>query len=789
MNCEIKLLGLSEKELLVLSKKMLLSLNEREMKAIQKHYEGLKRNPSQIELECLAQTWSEHCKHKVFNGEIEYTENGKVRVIKNLFKNTIRKATEEVGKKKEGFLVSVFSDNAGIIKFNDSHGVAFKVETHNHPSALDPYGGANTGVGGVVRDILGCGLGAKPVACTDVFCFADPRTKNVPKGILHPKRIFKGVRAGVKDYGNRLGIPTVNGSIFFHENYLGNPLVFCGTVGVIPLGMEKKSAKKGDKIVVIGGRTGRDGVHGATFSSAELDEDSDVAAVQIGNAIEEKKVLDVLLQARDKGLYNSVTDCGAGGFSSAVGEMGKELGAKVYLDRVLLKQDGLLPWEIFLSESQERMVLSVPEKNLEEFLGLCSFEDVEVFVLGEFSGSKKLEIFHGKELVGELCMNFLHEGVPVFEGKAVWEPVKEEIVFFEEPPNYESVLFSLLAHPNIASKEKTVRLYDHEVQGGTIGKPFVGVENDGPADGAVVKPFFEEKEGIVISNGLNPFFGEIDSYWMACCAIDEAIRNALAVGADFERIALLDNFCLGNPTDPQKLGELVRAANGCRDSAIAFQTPFISGKDSFYNEFQLESGTISVPSTLLISAIGVLSDAEKKVSMDFKKSGNLVYIVGETFNELGASHYFKVINQAGGFVPRVRFEKAKKIFERISGATKKGLCRAVHDLSEGGLAVALSEMAFASSFGVEIDLKKVPFGEKIMRNDFVLFSESNSRFLVEVEPEKEEEFKKTMQSVAYKKIGEVTKKQNVIIMGLDGKKIVDASCTELKSAWKKTLNW
>ncbi len=796
MKNEIKFIGLGEKELETLSKDMLLSLNLKEMKEIQEHYKNLGREPAQIELETLAQTWSEHCKHKVFNALIDYVEDGKVEKIDSLFRSYIVKATDEAGKKKKDFLVSVFSDNAGIVKFNDEFNIAFKVETHNHPSALDPYGGANTGIGGVIRDVLGCGLGAKPIANTDIFCFGefDMPAKDVPKGILHPKRIAKGVRAGVRDYGNRMGIPTVNGAILFEERYLGNPLVFCGTVGIIPKGMETKAAKDGDLIISVGGKTGRDGIHGATFSSIELDESTSAAAVQIGNAIEEKKVLDVILQARDRGLYTAITDCGAGGFSSAVGEMGEELGAEVHLEKAPLKYEGLAPWEIWVSEAQERMVLSVPPKHEKEFIELCANEDVEATVIGEFVKTGMLKLLYNGEIVGDLEMDFLHNGGPRRELKAKWENKKEEKISIKTG-NLGEDLRKLLSHPNIASKESTIRQYDHEVQGGSIIKPLVGAENDGPGDAAIVRPLLDKNDGVAIANGINPMYGDIDPYWMAASAVDEAVRNIISVGGNLEGIALLDNFCWGNPEKEDKLGELVRTVKGCYDTATAYDLPFISGKDSFYNEFILKGKTIAIPGTLLISAIGVMKDCRKRISMDLKEEGNLIYVVGKTFNEMGAGHFALLNGIKEGAVPKVRFKEARKNFESlvkaiaVGGKNDERIVRACHDCSEGGLGVAIAEMAFAGMKSAEIELGKVLQEEEIKEDAVILFSESNSRFVVEVNAGKKKEFEEIMKGCEISEIGEVSGGNELAIKGLSGKEIVKENLSELKESWKKTLRW
>jgi len=782
----INFISLKEKELLKLSEKMLLSLDLTELKVIQHYFRKLKRNPTDVELETIAQTWSEHCKHKTFNSRIFYNENEKKELIESLFKEYIEEATKKIAKKVD-WLVSVFNDNAGIISFNEKFDVAFKVETHNHPSALDPYGGANTGVGGVVRDILGCGLSAMPIANTDVFCFAEPfiDSKKIPKEIMHPKRILKGVRAGVRDYGNRLGIPTVNGAIFFDERFLGNPLVFCGTIGLIPKGMHKKKVSPNELIVVVGGRTGRDGIHGATFSSKELKEGLSSSLVQLGNAIEEKKLIDFILRARDEKLFSFITDCGAGGFSSAIGESAKDCGAIVFLERAPLKYKGLEPWEIWLSESQERMILAVPKEKIERLKELAEIEEVELTVLGHYTNTNKLEVFHERDKVLDLDLKFLHYGLPKKKLSAEFY-FKEKEAFLSEPKNYNQIVLSVLSMPNIASKEKTVRQYDHEVQARTIGKPFIGLNNDGPSDAAIIKVDFNDNKSLIISNGINPLYGDIDPYWMAASNIDEAIRNIIAVGGSIKKIALLDNFCWGNPEESKKLGELCRAVKACKDFALAFNAPFISGKDSFYNEFKLHGKTISIPGTLLISALGILEKDSLRQSMFFKKTNSSIYIVGETFNELGGSAYFTLNKIKEGFVPKVNARKALEIYNALNKANKKGLINAIHDLSDGGLITALAESAFSGMIGAEINLSEVLLGEKIERDDLILFSESNSRFIVEVK--KEKAFEKIMKNNA-KKIGKTIKEKRIKVIGLKNKKIIDLSLEQAKKAWKQTLWW
>ncbi len=625
----VPLRHLDEAGLESLSRQGQLALNLAEMKAIQQHFRDLGRDPTDVELETLAQTWSEHCSHKTLKGEIDFLDSPlasggegsgvRGRRITNLLKETIFGATQEIRKRlgASDWCVSVFEDNAGVVRFDDQYNVCFKVETHNHPSAIEPYGGANTGIGGVIRDPLGTGLGAKPICNTDVFCFAPPDTpvEAVPPGVLHPLKVMKGVVAGVRDYGNRMGIPTVNGAVCFDPRYLANPLVYCGTVGLIPVDRCVKRVEPGDLIVAVGGRTGRDGIHGATFSSIELTrgvgEGISGGAVQIGNAIAEKKVLDVLLQARDQGLYHAITDCGAGGFSSAVGEMGENIGAHVDLDKAPLKYAGLSYTEIWISEAQERMILAVPPAQWEQLGKLCQGEDVEATVLGHFEATGQLRLFYQGEQVADLSMAFLHDGRPRVVRQAVRPasgregsgvsgttdsssraPVPASEIFTD-------TLLQILAMPNVCSKEWIIRQYDHEVQGGSVLKPLVGVHDDGPGDAAVLTPVLGSHVGLALGCGINPHLGDLDAYVMAASAIDEAVRNVVAVGADPARIALLDNFCWGNTDRPAGLGSLVRAAEACRDVALAYGMPFISGKDSLKNEFHSGDHHLVIPPTLL----------------------------------------------------------------------------------------------------------------------------------------------------------------------------------------------
>ena len=582
----IPIRGLEDSGLEQLSKDGQLYLTLVEMQTIRAHFVALGRDPTDIELESIAQTWSEHCSHKTLAGRIQYRgpgPDGEVdqRQFENMLKETIFAATQKIRQSlgNDDWCVSVFKDNAGVVKFDDEYHACFKVETHNHPSALEPYGGANTGIGGVIRDPMGTGMGAKPICNTDVFCFAPPDTPTdqLPAGVLHPRRVMKGVVAGVRDYGNRMGIPTVNGAVYFDPRYLGNPLVYCGNAGIIPVGMEEKEVQPGDLIVAVGGRTGRDGIHGATFSSAELTSESESlsgGAVQIGNAITEKMVLDVLIQARDRGLYNAVTDCGAGGFSSAVGEMGEDVGAEVWLDKAPLKYEGLTYTEIWISEAQERMVLSVPQESWDELRQLCESEGVEAAVLGRFAPTGRLHLMYQGQTVGDISMQFLHEGRPPVIRDAIYEPepVQELELPLMSAQDHREALLAVMSSWNVASKQWVIRQYDHEVQGGSVIKPLVGPSCDGPGDAAVVRPRIESRRGLVFSCGMNPAYGDFDTYHMAASAIDEAIRNAVAVGADPSRIAILDNFCWGYTDRAETLGSLVRAAIACHDLAVVLGT-------------------------------------------------------------------------------------------------------------------------------------------------------------------------------------------------------------------------
>ena len=812
---QINLTTLDAATLLKISQEKLLALNLEEMQTISKYYTdpaviktrkkvGLTENTTDVELECLAQTWSEHCKHKIFNSRIEYNDGHTKKIINSLFKTYIKGSTAKIrkAKGKKDFCLSVFVDNAGVIKFNDDHNLVFKVETHNSPSALDPYGGALTGIVGVNRDPFGTGLGAKLIFNTDVFCFASPyHKKKLPPRILHPRRIYEGVREGVEHGGNKSGIPTVNGSIVFDERFLGKPLVYCGTAGIMPAKLggkptHGKEIKPGDVIIMTGGRIGKDGIHGATFSSEELHEGSPVTAVQIGDPITQKKMTDFLLKARNAGLYRALTDNGAGGLSSSIGEMATYSGGcEIDLSLAPLKYAGLQPWEILVSEAQERMSLAVDPKKVDKFMELARRMGVEATVLGKFTKSGVFHVRYGEKTVAYLDMDFLHDGVPQMKLIARWKAPKNPEPAFAAPVNLNKALTQMLARLNICSKESVVRQYDHEVQGGSVVKPLVGVQNDGPSDAGIVRPVLDSMEGVVVAHGICPRYSDIDAYSMTACAIDEAVRNAVAVGVDLDHLAGLDNFCWCDPVQSAKtpdgeykLAQLVRSNMAIYDYTTAYGVPCISGKDSMKNDYSIGKTKISVPPTLLYSVIGKISDVRKAVTMDAKRPQDLVYILGETRDELGGSEWFAQNGAVGNKVPQVDAKKAMKLYRSLNKAIRAGLVASCHDCSDGGLAVALAETAFAGGLGLNVDLKDVPYRGK-KRDDYILFSETASRFIVTISPEKQGKFEKLMKGNVVREIGFVSADGLLQVSGLSGRPVIKEKISKLKDAWQKPLNF
>ncbi len=810
-------LHVADEELVRISKEGVLALTLEEMKIIrnyldrpditeQRKAQGLSEKVTDVELEALAQSWSEHCKHKIFSGDIDYedAETGEKKKVSNLFDSCIRRPTSDIRAKlgENDWCLSVFKDNAGVIRFDDNWNIVFKVETHNSPSALDPYGGALTGIVGVNRDPFGTGMGAKLICNTNMFCFATPfYDKEIPARLLHPKRIFEGVREGVEHGGNKSGIPTVNGSLYFDDRYAGKPLVFCGTIGIMPKLVngqpsEYKKALPGDIIVMTGGRIGKDGIHGATFSSEELNENSPATAVQIGDPITQKKMFDCLLKARDMGLYRCITDNGAGGLSSSVGEMGEDTnGFELHLDKAPLKYAGLQPWEIFLSEAQERMTLAIQPEKLDEFMALCEKMDTEATVLGTFTDSGKFHCLYNGKTVAYLDMAFVHEGLPPMQMVARWQQKVYEEPKLSQSPDLGKELKGLLGRLNICSKEYVVRQYDHEVQGAGVVKPLTGVANDGPSDAAVIRPVFDSFAGLVIAHGVCPRYSDIDTYHMAACAIDEAIRNALCVGATMSVMAGLDNFCWCDPIlsdktpdGDYKLAQLVRANEALAHYARFYGVPPISGKDSMKNDYQVGGTKISIPPTLLFSVIAKINDIRKAVTMDAKKAGDFVYVLGTTYDELGASEYADMHGALGNSVPKVREQDALPRYQALEKAMAEQLVASCHDCSDGGLGVALAETGFAGGFGLDIDLRQVPT-TNIDRDDVLLFAESQSRFVVTISPDKTDAFEQIMADTGWARIGTVTEEQSFVAMGLGGDNVLSETMADLKKTWQETLNF
>jgi len=771
----IDLLNASDDELKEISETLGLGLSLLELRYIRDHYLIQERKATDVELQTFDQTLSEHCSHKTFAGVI-HTPDG---TVNGLLRTYLRSLIDEL---KPEWCYSVFEDNAGIVDFTDGYGIAIKVETHNHPSAIEPFGGAATGLGGVIRDILG--VWANPIACTDVLCFGplDYDYEKLPEGVKHPSYLFRGVVDGIGSYGNSIGIPTVNGATVFHEDYTGNVVVYAGCVGMLRKDQYIRDVKSGDYCVLVGGRTGRDGIHGVTFASAELTEESEEVsrpAVQVANPIEEEKIKRALKEVSERMLGSGITDIGGGGLSCGVCETADTygLGVEVHLDRIPLKATDMAPWEIWISESQERMLLAVPPRNLEEVRRLFEDEQVEVTVLGRYNPDGKARLIFNGVLIAELELDKLFNP-PKLERTTSWTPPDLDEPNISFPDDLGTVLKRLLAAYNIASKEKVVRRYDQEVKGQTVIKPLQGW-NAGPNDGAVLKPLDESWKGISISSGINPRYGKIDPYWMAASAIDEAVRNNVALGG--RRIALLDNFTWGNPEYEDRLGGLVYACRACYDVAKIYGTPFISGKDSLYNESPLGP----VTPTLLITALGIVPDLRKAVTMDLKRAGNALYIIGETKPELGGSEYYHLHGELGSSVPRIDADRNIEAYKRLTDTMDSGYVRACHDLSEGGLGVAAAEMAFTGGLGIELDVALVPVSEE-MRDDFILFSESNGRLLAEVRKEDVIAFEEAMDGSTFAKVGSVVS-EDVFFLRNGSTTLIELPLIELIEAWKTPL--
>lgn len=781
---------LSSEELETLSRKMKLSLSVEDMEAIQKIFIEMDREPTDVELEVIAQTWSEHCKHRIFSADITHTADGKTETIHSLFKTFIKKTSEKIMANKPGFVLSAFTDNAGFIALDDQLSVCLKAETHNHPSAIEPYAGANTGLGGVIRDILGAGKGAKPIANLDVFCFGAPDTDPTTiqgKDVIHPLGIMRGVVHGVRDYGNRMGIPTTTGAIQFDPAYIYNPLVYCGTAGVIPQCDILKEMRPDLKIIVIGGRTGKDGLHGATFSSTGMGEASheeDQTAVQIGNPIEEKKTLDFILEARERGLIVFITDCGAGGFSSAAGEMLSETGGEIFLERAPLKEPGLVSWQIFLSESQERMVLAVEADKLPELQKLADTFQTELTVLGHSDDSGILKVWHDGNLVCSLDNSKLHEA-PIKKLDSFFVPGEAKIGHDWATNDISGDLERVISDFAVVSREPIIREYDHEVQGNTLLKPLAGAESDAPQDASVIAVDGSDKS-MAMACSILPEWGKTDPYAMGTGTVDECVRQLILAGANPDKIALLDNFCMGNPEDPQELGRIVECIKGIAQAALDFQAPYVSGKDSFYNYFDTEYGAINVPVSFLCSGFGVVEENAHVRGSSLRRNDSILYLIGNTEDEMGGSVYARIQGVGDAKVPQTNCAKNFDLYKAYYAASCAGLVLSAHDISEGGLAVSAAEMAFSGKGGLEIDLSALPTQEGWNNPIVGLFSESTGRILCEVNADLASAFEQMFQGFPCARVGFATAKKELAFR-FAGSEIVRADLSRLKALWKNGL--
>ena len=768
-----------------------LALDMPSLKAIKKYFhETEKRDPFDIELESIAQTWSEHCKHTIFAASIDDIHDG-------IYKHYIKAATNRIREEKGAadFCVSVFTDNSGGIVFDDNYIISDKVETHNSPSALDPFGGAITGIVGVNRDAIGFGMAAKPIANRYGFCFGDPEDtaalyrKKGGDAMLQPRKIMDGVIRGVNAGGNTSGIPTPQGFVYFDNRYRGKPLVFVGTVGLSPSTVNgapftEKRALPGDNIVVAGGRVGMDGIHGATFSSESLNLGSPSTAVQIGDPITQKKLSDAIVkEARDMGLYHSITDNGAGGLSCSVAEMARESGGfEVNLDDVLLKYPGMAPWQIWISESQERMTLAIPDNSLKAFFELMESRGVEVSKIGRFTSSGRGVVISGSKKIFDMDMEFLHEGLPVKILVSSYEKPAYKEAVFGEPDDMNNVFIKMVSRLNTCGFEFISSQYDHEVQGASVIKPLQG---KGRVNGSAssIKPVFDSPKAVILSHGLYPSYSELDPYRMAACSIDTAVRGAIAAGGSLDVLALLDNFCWCDSNNPARLGQLKEAARACYDTAVAYGTPFISGKDSMFNDFSGydETGnkiTVSIPPTLLISSISVTNDWRNCQSLDFKKEGDFIYLIGATRDETGGSEYLALMEQSGGNVPDVdaaSFVKNYRAFERAMPFVASAI-----SLERGGLGVALAKSAVAALLGCSIDLSRA---NTKLRNDILLFSESQGRILCSVAPQNKKDFESLLEGTPCVNIGEVTGSGKIEITS-GGATVISLEIDEAAAAYK-----
>lgn len=811
----------SNEELQTISDQRNLALNPRDIPVIREYFldpevlesraeAGLGR-PTDLELEYISQARSDHCNHNSFQGLFRYVDadTGEACIEEDLFKLYIKDPTFEL-KDKKSWVVSVLWDNAGVGRFDDTYNYVITGETHNSPSNMEAYGGAITGIVGVYRDPMGTGLGSRLIMGSFGFCVGELDYKGPLKPTLHPRRLLDGVVEGVKDGGNKSGVPTTFGQTLFHGGYMGKSLVFVTALGIMPALIKgapshEKETCPGDLIVMSGGRVGKDGIHGVTASSEVLSENTPAGHVQIGDPYTQKKMHDFLLEARDQGLYRFITDNGGGGLSSSVGESAMiSNGCEVWLDKVPLKYEGLDMWEIWISESQERMTIAVPPENIDRFLALSKDHAVESTVIGTYTDTGKLHILYGEKTCAFVDMDLLDKGFPRWEFDAVWTSPETRGLYepvIGEPKDYERLLSDMLQRPNICSKEYIFRQYDHEVQGGSVVKPLVGVNRNIPSDASVIRPVLESPKGLAFAQAILPWYSKIDTFHMVTCTIDEAVRRIIAVGGTLDHIGGVDNFCwpdiaydpVNNPDGKFKAAQLVRACRALKQACLAYGVPLLSGKDSMYVDGHLagsygETIKVSALPTVQFSTTGVIDDIEYVVTMDPKIPGDLVYVLGDTFDELGGSEYYELCGATGLNVPKVDFERFKVVYRALTRAMEKSLVASAHVVARGGLGVHLPLCAMAGGLGMEIDLGAVPRRGGVLRNDTLLFSESQGRFIVTVAPENRETFDKLFKGMAAACVGVVTDQhKNFKVKAMDGTLLVDKSIDTLETAWQRPL--
>jgi phosphoribosylformylglycinamidine synthase len=753
---EVDLLGADDKGLEKLSSERSLGLSIGELRRIKAYFKKEGRNPRDVELEAFAQSWSEHCCYKT---------------SKPILKRTIFNI-------KSKDVICAISEDAAVIDFDKRHAYVVKIESHNHPSALDPYGGAATGIGGILRDVV-C-MGAQPIALVDPLFFGplDYPEKKLPQGVKHPRYLMNGVVSGIADYGNRVGIPTISGMVYFDESYVGNCLVNVGCVGMVEKDkvIHSKAGGPGDVYIMAGGRTGRDGIHGVTFASAELHEKSeekDRPAVQLGYAIMKEPLMHACLEANEKGLLTGMKDFGGGGLSCVASEMAHAagLGATIELDKVQLKEEGLFPWEIWVSESQERMMVTAKPSDVGKVLEVFDFWDVPATVVGTIDGSKRIKATYRGVEVLNIDLDFLIAGVCYNRPYRIVERKQKTGAF--RMPDLEKTGLALIGSPNIGSREAIIRRYDHEVRACTILKPMQGLVNkQSHGDAAVLKPLEGSYRGLAITADVNPSLCNSDPYWGAASAVEEMCRNMVAVNAIPHTIVDCLNFA--NPEKEDRLGDFIRCCDGLYYAGREYGVPFVSGNVSLYNE----GGLGPIKPTPAIMGVGIVKDVRKCVTTDLKKQGNLIYLVGETLEELGGSEYAKTAGVKNGMVPRINPKKTGKDMQALLKAMDAGIVASCHDLSEGGLFTAIAEMCFGGDVGAALDLDAM--GD--LRTDVKLFSESNGRWLVEVKEDDGRRFERMTKAV---KLGAVASKKELRIT--DGKERVAWKLDILRERWNGAI--